>query len=47
VPLHLGAENELRLQFRDVSLDLQIIVGNERLDLIELGGVANLARVLA
>ena len=43
VALHLGSQNQFHLQFGDLRLDVQIVVGDQRLDPIELGGLAHLA----
>ena len=41
--LHLGAQHQLHLQLGDLRLDVEIVVGDQRLDPIELGGLAHLA----
>ena len=47
MPLHLAAEHELGLEVRDLGFDFEIIVGDQRLDTVELGGFANLPCELA
>ena len=47
MPLHLRAQHQLGLQFRDLGLDLEIIVGDQRLDAVKRGGVANFAAEFA
>jgi hypothetical protein len=41
--LHLGAQNQLGLEFGDGALDLQIVVGDQRRDAVFFGGGADLA----
>ena len=43
VALHLGAENEFRLQFGDLRLDFEIVVGDERFGSAGFGLAAHLA----
>ena len=43
VPLHLRTEDEFGVEGGDHFLDLEIIVGDQRLDAILLGGVADVA----
>jgi hypothetical protein len=43
VALHLRAEHQFGLQLGDPRLDLEIVVGDQRLDAVELGGLAHLA----
>ena len=43
VPLHLRAEHQFGLQLGDLRLDFQIVVGDQRLDAVALGGLAHLA----
>ena len=47
VALHLRAEHQFRLQLGDLRFDLQVIVGDQRLDAVELGGLAHFAGELA
>ena len=47
VPLHLRAQHQFRLQGRDGGLDLKVVVGNQRLNAVQLGGGADLAGVFA
>ena len=47
VPLHLRAQHELGLKFRDPGFNLQIVVTDQRLDAIQFGCLAHLARELA
>ena len=42
VALHLGAEDEFGLERGDLLLDLEIVVGDQRLDAVELGGLTDL-----
>ena len=46
VPLHLRAEHEFGLQLGHLGFDFEIVVGDERFDVVELGGLADLARKL-
>ena len=43
VALHLRAQNQLGLQLRDLRLYGQVVVADQGLDAIELGGVAHFA----
>ena len=47
VALHLRAQHQLGLQLGDLGLDLEIVVGDQRLDAVALGGLAHLAGELA
>ena len=47
VALHLGAEHQIGLKLRDLGFDLQIVVGDQRLDAVVRGGFADLARQFA
>ena len=41
VALHLGAEHQIGLKLCDFGLHLKVIVGDERLDVVKLGGIPN------
>ena len=43
MPLHLGAEHQFTCRSRDGVFNHQIVVGDQRLDAIKLGGGANVA----
>jgi hypothetical protein len=45
--LHLRAEDELRLQGDDPGLDLEVVVGDQRLDAVQRGSLTNLPGHLA
>ena len=47
VALHLRAEHELGLRFGDLGFDLEVVVADQRLDAVQLGGLADLACELA
>src|SRR5947209_17000710 len=47
VPLHLRAENQLRLERRHLRFDLEIVVGDEAVGVDGGGGFSNLAREFA
>ena len=47
VALHLGAQDQLGLQLGDLGLDLEIVVGDQRLDAIGPGRLTHLAGELA
>ena len=47
VALHLRAQNQFWAQFGNARLDLEVVVADERVDVIELGRVAHLACELA
>ena len=44
VAFHLRAEHQLRLKFADLRFDVEIVVGDQGLDPMQLRGLANLAR---
>jgi hypothetical protein len=43
VALHLRAQHQFGLQFGDLGLDLEVVVADQRLDPVQLGGLADLA----
>ena len=45
--LHLRTEHQLWLQFNDALLDLQVVIADQGLHVVQLGGLAHLARKLA
>src|SRR3712207_8819274 len=47
VPLHLGAEDQLRLGCLHGLLHRQVVLGDQRLDLVELRRLPHLAREFA
>jgi hypothetical protein len=47
VPLHLCAKHEFRLGRGDLRFDIQIVVGNQRLDAVGRRRLAHIARMLA
>ena len=47
VPLHLGAQHQFGLQVADALLDLEVVVGDERLAAVLLGCIAHLASEFA
>ena len=47
VALHLGAEHQIGLKLRHLGFDLQVVVGDQRLDAVMGGGFPDLARHLA
>jgi hypothetical protein len=47
VAFHLRAEHQFNLQLGDAGFDFEVVVGDQRLDAVQLGGLAHLARELA
>ena len=47
VTLHLRAEHQFGLQLGDARLDLEVVVADQRLDAVQLGGLAHFAREFA
>jgi hypothetical protein len=47
VAFHLRAQHQLGLQLGDARFHLEVVVGDQRLDAVELGGLAHFARELA
>ena len=47
MPLHLRAEDQLRMKLGDTRLDIEIIIGNQRLDPKPRGSLANLPGIFA
>ena len=45
--LHLRAQHQFGLQFRDPGFDLEVVVGDQRLDPVEFGCLANVTAEFA